>query len=215
MPETRSIASVLESAEQAASTGDYPAAGRLLREAAALQEAELGPQHPDLANTLNNLGIVCEMTNEPGEAERSYRRAYEIASVALPADHPFVATSLKNLNDFRAAKGFPTEAAVDTMPARAPIVPDTPVPATPVPIEPTTTESAAAATASFPRWALAVITLAAIALVAFFMTRRPDAPASERAAGSTAKAAPESNVAEVSPSAQPAPAPTPAPSKPA
>jgi hypothetical protein len=216
MPETRSIASVLEAAETAASGGDYPAAGRLLREAAALQEAALGPQHPDLANTLNNLGIVCEMTNEPAEAERSYRRAYEIASVSLPADHPFVATSLKNLNDFRAAKGFPTEAAVDTTPGRAAAVPDAPVvpkaaPVKSVPVEPAPVESAAVEsrppepTGSFPRWVLAVLALAAIAVIAYVLMRGSAAPAVEHATGSTAKPAPESNVAEVSPAPQPAP----------
>ena len=39
-----------------------PRRKKLLRQAARLQEASLGPRHPDLANTLNNLGIVCEIT---------------------------------------------------------------------------------------------------------------------------------------------------------
>ena len=48
MPDTRDPRSVIEAAEQAAAAGDYASAERLLREAADLQEASLGPLHPDL-----------------------------------------------------------------------------------------------------------------------------------------------------------------------
>jgi len=64
MPDAQEVQSVLDAAERAASTGDYAAAERLLREAASHQESVLGSQHPDLANTFNNLGIVCELTEE-------------------------------------------------------------------------------------------------------------------------------------------------------
>ena len=67
----------------------------------------LGPLHPDVANTLNNLGVVCEITGKPDEAEQCFRRAYEIAIASLEPDHPFVATSRKNLEDFCAARGKP------------------------------------------------------------------------------------------------------------
>ncbi|HEY7185606.1 MAG TPA: DUF2914 domain-containing protein, partial [Vicinamibacterales bacterium] len=73
------------------------------------QEASLGPRHPDLANTLNNLGIVCEMTDKPDEAEQYFRRAVSIARTSLPADHPFVATSQQNLRDFCEARGKKVE----------------------------------------------------------------------------------------------------------
>jgi hypothetical protein len=109
MPETREAHSIIEKAEQAAAAGDYAAAEILLREAATLQEQTLGPQHPDLANTLNNLGVVCEMTDNPIDAEHYFRRALTIATAILPADHPFVATSRKNLHDFCAARGRPAE----------------------------------------------------------------------------------------------------------
>ncbi len=48
MADTREPRSVIEPAEQAAAAGDYASAERLLREAADLQEASLGPLHPDL-----------------------------------------------------------------------------------------------------------------------------------------------------------------------
>ena len=105
MPERRDLRSVLDAAEQAAAAGDYASAEQLLREAASLQEASLGPLHPDLANTLNNLGVVCEMTEKPVDAEQCFRRACAIATEVLRPDHPFVATSRKNLEDFCEARG--------------------------------------------------------------------------------------------------------------
>ena len=109
MPEPREARSIIESAEQAAAAGNYASAEDLLREAATLQEHTLGPQHPDLANTLNNLGVVCEITDNPIDAEHYFRRAYAIATAALPPDHPFVATSRKNLHDFCATRGRPVD----------------------------------------------------------------------------------------------------------
>jgi Protein of unknown function (DUF2914)/Tetratricopeptide repeat len=98
---------MLAAAERAASTGDLGAAGELLRKAAKIQEAELGAFHADLASTLNNLAIVAEKTDRPGEAEAFYRRAAAIAAASLPADHPMVAASRQNLEDFCRAAGLP------------------------------------------------------------------------------------------------------------
>jgi hypothetical protein len=109
MPEPREARSIIENAEQAAAAGNYASAEELLLEAAALQEQTLGPHHPDLANTLNNLGVVCEMTDNPIDAEHYFRRAHAIATATLAADHPFVATSGRNLHDFCAARGRPVE----------------------------------------------------------------------------------------------------------
>jgi hypothetical protein len=105
MPEARDLRSVIESAEQAASAGDYVTAELNLREAAALQETQLGPFHPDLANTLNNLAVVYDRADSPAEAELCYRRAYAIATTAHAPDHPLVVTSRKNLEDFCKARG--------------------------------------------------------------------------------------------------------------
>ena len=107
MPEARELRSVIEAAEQAASAGDYVTAELNLREAAALQETQLGPFHPDLANTLNNLGVVYDRADSPAEAELCYRRAYAIAMMAHAPNHPLVITSRKNLEDFCKARGTP------------------------------------------------------------------------------------------------------------
>jgi Protein of unknown function (DUF2914)/Tetratricopeptide repeat len=111
MPEQRDPRSIIDAAEEAAAAGNYAAAEELLREAALLQESSLGLLHPDLANTLNNLGVVCERTENPVDAEDCFRRACAIATAVLPPDHPFVATSRKNLRDFCEARGIPVDAA--------------------------------------------------------------------------------------------------------
>jgi hypothetical protein len=111
MPELRDARHLLEMAEHAAIDGDFSSADELLRDAARIQEAELGPLHPDLANTLNNLAIVAEKTGRPGDAETLYRRAAAIASASLPADHPIVVESRQNLEDFCRERGLPIGAA--------------------------------------------------------------------------------------------------------
>jgi Tetratricopeptide repeat/Protein of unknown function (DUF2914) len=111
MPELGNLQSVVDAAEQAAGAGDFGAAAKLLQQAVQLQETELGPKHPDLANTLNNLGVVCERIGDWPEAERSYRRAAAIAAASLPPEHPFVATSRQNLSDFCALRGLPLDPA--------------------------------------------------------------------------------------------------------
>ena len=116
MPDTRDPQSVILAAEQAAVGGDDASAEQLLREAADLQEASLGPLHPELANTLNNLGVVYEVTEKPEEAERCFRRASEIAAAVLPPDHPFVATSRQNLEDFLKTKVKPAADAAASPP---------------------------------------------------------------------------------------------------
>lgn len=110
--------SIIEAAEKAAAAGNYASAENLLRDAARLQEDSLGPFHPDLANTLNNLGVVCEITKKPADAEQYFRRAYSIAIASLAPDHPFVTTSRKNLSDFCEARGKPVE--LPTPPPTAP-----------------------------------------------------------------------------------------------
>lgn len=109
---------VIAAAEQAAAAGDYAVAERHLRDAAGLQEAEWGPVHPDLANTLNNLGVACERAGKLDEAEAAYRRAYQIAVRALAPGDPLVARSADNLRDFCAARGIPFDLPVPREPPR-------------------------------------------------------------------------------------------------
>ena len=72
--------------------------------------------HPDLANTLNNLGVVYEPLERPADAERCYRRAFAIASAVLDPNHPFVTLSATNLRDFCLAR-IPFDRPLTTPPA--------------------------------------------------------------------------------------------------
>ena len=105
MSEAREPRTLIQAAEAAAEAGNYVSAETLLREAVHLQEASLGPRHPDLANTLNNIGIVCEITgNQTTRSSISGGRSASRERHWL-RDHPFVATSQQNLRDFCEARG--------------------------------------------------------------------------------------------------------------
>lgn len=99
------VRALVNGAEQAAAGGDNAGAERLLRQALTLQEAAIGAQHPDVANTLNNLAIISEMNGKLIDAEACYRRAYAIAVATLPPTDPLVTTSRENLEEFCAAHG--------------------------------------------------------------------------------------------------------------
>jgi hypothetical protein len=117
MSEAQDARLVLDQAERAAIAGDLASADELLKSAARIQEAALGPLHPDLVSTLNNLGIVAEKTGRTGDAEAFYRRAAATASASLPSDHPIVADSRKTLEDFCRERGLPIDTAVVTTPS--------------------------------------------------------------------------------------------------
>jgi hypothetical protein len=118
MDETSKIAATVGAAAKAAGEGHYALAEQHLREVVRLQEAAFGSVHPDLANTLNNLGVACEHAGRLDDAEDSYRRAYAIAQKVFPPGHPFVVRSEENLRDFCEARGRPFD-----LPAARPVAP--------------------------------------------------------------------------------------------
>ena len=120
MAELKRASRLLERAEQAAMSGNFASADELLKDAVRIQEQELGPEHPDLANTLNNLAIVAEKTGRMVEAETLYRRAATIATAALPLNHPMVVESRQNLEDFCRAHGRPIHVPAPRVPVDLP-----------------------------------------------------------------------------------------------
>ncbi|MEZ4381897.1 MAG: tetratricopeptide repeat protein [Nannocystaceae bacterium] len=76
---------------------DYEAAVRHQEEAIAIGEAALGREHPLVADSVNNLGLIHRSKGEPKRAREAFRRAVAIREAAFGPDHPFVATTLGNL----------------------------------------------------------------------------------------------------------------------
>ena len=173
MTDEHDVASMIEAARKAADAGDYPSAERLLREAATIQEATLGPLHPELASTLNNLAFVCERTDNIAEAERGYRRAHAIAVASLGPRDPFVATSIKNLVGFCATHGIPIWKPPSVQPETEVLPPDTESP----PESPADSPLEQVPVVAWQR-PLAIALIAAIVVVAVvFTTRRaPQTP---------------------------------------
>jgi tetratricopeptide (TPR) repeat protein len=77
--------------------GKYDEAELLYRRALAIREKVLGPDHPDVAASLNNLATLLDKQGKYDEAEPLYRRALAIRKKVLGPDHPDVAASLNNL----------------------------------------------------------------------------------------------------------------------
>ncbi len=68
-----------------------PRRSRSCRRALAIGEESYGPDHPNVAESLNNLARLLEATNRLGEAEPLFRRALAIDEPSFGPDHPDVA----------------------------------------------------------------------------------------------------------------------------
>ena len=77
--------------------GDYEGARAHLAQALAIQEVVLGPDHPDVARSLNDIGTVLDTQGDVGRAQSFHERALRIREATLASDHPDVALSLNNL----------------------------------------------------------------------------------------------------------------------
>ena len=67
------------------------------RQAVSLRERALGPDDPDVAVSLNTLGLLLQATGDYGAARAQYERAQTILEGRLGPEHPDVATILNNL----------------------------------------------------------------------------------------------------------------------
>src|SRR5262245_20966501 len=78
-----------------------PAAERALE----LREKALGPEHLDVAQSLNNLAIICRENRDHAQAGPRFQRALAIYEKALGPEHPDVAQSLNLLGVSYSNKG--------------------------------------------------------------------------------------------------------------
>src|SRR5215813_1902604 len=90
--------------------GRYAEAGPLYRRDLAITEKALGPDHPEVGATLNNLAELYHGRGRYGDAEPLYKRALSIDEKALGPDHPDVAIDLNNLAELYRAQGRTAEA---------------------------------------------------------------------------------------------------------
>jgi tetratricopeptide (TPR) repeat protein len=78
-----------------------PIAQRLL----AIDEKALGRDHPDVAQSLNNLSLLYVRQGRYADTEPLLQRALAIEEKALGRDHPDVATTLNNLASVYESQG--------------------------------------------------------------------------------------------------------------
>jgi tetratricopeptide (TPR) repeat protein len=84
-------------------TGQYAKAESLCQRALVLREKSLGPNHSDVAQSLNNLALVYYAQGQYSKAEPLYQRQVAILLKKHGLDHPDVARSLKSLEALQAA----------------------------------------------------------------------------------------------------------------
>ncbi len=93
-----------------AGQGRYAEAEPLYKRSLAIREKVLGPEHPGVAQSLNNLAALYKAQGQYAEAEPLYQRALAIREKALGSEHPHVAQSLNNLAGLYEAQGRYAEA---------------------------------------------------------------------------------------------------------
>ncbi len=72
----------------------------LAREALALAKEKFGPEHPDTAESMDNLATYLTAEGQYKEAEELYRRALEIIEKNFGPDSEYTAIFLNYLSDF-------------------------------------------------------------------------------------------------------------------
>ena len=77
--------------------------------ALAIEEKALGFDHPDVAQSLNDLGVVLNDMGDYPQAKVNHERALAIREKALGPDHPDIATALNNVGDALAQRRHLTD----------------------------------------------------------------------------------------------------------
>jgi len=77
--------------------GRYDRAVVVAKKALQIAEQTVGPNHPSMATSLNNLATLYYSQGQYAQAEPLYKRSLAIDEKALGPNHPNVATDLNNL----------------------------------------------------------------------------------------------------------------------
>ncbi|CAF4213194.1 unnamed protein product, partial [Didymodactylos carnosus] len=85
--------------------GEYDLAFMNYDKALKIRIKALPPDHPDIANTYNNIGIVQWNKGEYDLALMNYDKALKIRIKALPPDHPHIASTYNNIGALHQNKG--------------------------------------------------------------------------------------------------------------
>jgi tetratricopeptide (TPR) repeat protein len=97
--------------------GEFYQTEHLLEQVLKIQEKLLGPEHLELAQTLNNLGVLRHTQGRDAEAEAFYRWALEICEAHLSPQDPDAVNLMQNYAAFLEEVGRSPEA--ETFKARA------------------------------------------------------------------------------------------------
>ena len=92
-PETSKWERLNEKATSLYEQGRYEEAVKFAEEALKIAEETFGPDHPNMAQSLNNLAELYRAQGKYAEAEPLVKRALAIWEKALGKDHPDVAGS--------------------------------------------------------------------------------------------------------------------------
>jgi tetratricopeptide (TPR) repeat protein len=99
-------------AELSYAFGEFHETGHMLEQVLKVQEKLLGPEHPDLAQTLNNLGVLRHTQGRHEEAEAFYLWALEICEANQPAKDQDAVNLMQNYAAFLQEVGRQPEAEV-------------------------------------------------------------------------------------------------------
>jgi tetratricopeptide (TPR) repeat protein len=75
----------------------YSEAAKIAEEALTVAEKAFGPDHPNVATSLNTLAFLYNAQGKYAKAESLYERSLKIREKALGTEHPEVATTCENM----------------------------------------------------------------------------------------------------------------------
>ncbi|CAF4164947.1 unnamed protein product [Rotaria sordida] len=85
--------------------GEYSKALSSYERSLEITKVALPPNHPELAASYNNIGLVYYNMGEYSKALSSYERSLEITEIALPPNHPDLAGSYGNIGNVYSKMG--------------------------------------------------------------------------------------------------------------